>query len=140
MADEKCVVERQRLMKDRRADYLREQRQKAARLAPNGPRRAPWLDKWRKPAKADAEKPAPSPADIVIDECARKHGVKVTMIKGKSRRKELTAVRHEVMYLLRVRLGMSYPKIGAALGGRDHSTVISGIAKHCEKNGIEVER
>jgi len=46
------------------------------------------------------------------------------------------APRHLAMYLLRADARLSYPQIGALLGGRDHSSVVHA----CEKIGLDVER
>lgn len=65
-----------------------------------------------------------------------KHGVTLDMLKGKRRTKPIALARHEAMYRLR-QLGMSYPRIGTILGGRDHSTVIHGVRTHAQRNGLE---
>lgn len=61
-----------------------------------------------------------------------KHGVTQEMLIGKRRTKPIVLARHEAMWGLR-KLGLSYPRIGALLGGRDHSTVIHGVRKHAER-------
>jgi chromosomal replication initiation ATPase DnaA len=35
---------------------------------------------------------------------------------------------------------MSLPQIGRRLGGRDHTTVLHGIRRHCELNGLPYPR
>lgn len=48
---------------------------------------------------------------------------------GKRRHKELVYPRQIAMYLLRNELNYSYPRIGKALGGKDHTTVMHGVEK-----------
>lgn len=50
-------------------------------------------------------------------------------ILGTKRRTDLVLGRQMAMYLCRQRLGLSYPELGKAFGGRDHSTVIHAIKK-----------
>ncbi len=56
---------------------------------------------------------------------------------GKKRNKELVHPRQLSMYLLRHEIGYSYPQIGKALKGKDHTTIMYGvkkIAKDLKKN------
>lgn len=48
---------------------------------------------------------------------------------GKRRNKELVYPRQIAMYLIREELEFSFPKIGKALGGKDHTTVMHGVDK-----------
>lgn len=50
-------------------------------------------------------------------------------ILGSKRRPDLVLARQMAMYVCRQRLGLSYPELGRAFGGRDHSTVIYAIKK-----------
>ena len=50
-------------------------------------------------------------------------------ILGGKRRPNLVLARQVAMYLCRQKLGLSYPELGRAFGGRDHSTVIHAIKK-----------
>ena len=50
-------------------------------------------------------------------------------ILGNKRRADLVFARQMAMYLCRQRLGLSYPELGRAFGGKDHSTVIHAIKK-----------
>lgn len=54
-------------------------------------------------------------------------------VVGPCRKKNLTEPRQIIMYLMRSELKLSYPVIGQALGGRDHTTVIHACDK-IEKN------
>lgn len=75
--------------------------------------------------------------DIMRAVCV-KHEVTPAHIKGKWRVLDVVRARHEAMYQLR-RLGLSYPRIGQLLG-RHHTSVMHGVRKHVERNGLEVPR
>ena len=45
------------------------------------------------------------------------------------RRPDLVLARQVAMYVCRRKLGLSYPELGRAFGGKDHSTVIHAIKK-----------
>jgi hypothetical protein len=66
---------------------------------------------------------------------ADRHGVRVRDIIGPSRAAKVCAARFEAFYELRL-LGLSTPSIGKRIGGRDHSTVLSGIRRHCWRNRL----
>lgn len=57
------------------------------------------------------------------------YGVNLYDIAGKNREKRLSNPRQVMMYLLREELKMSYPAIGAELGGRDHTTAMHAHTK-----------
>lgn len=78
----------------------------------------------------DTEKPrkAVSVKDV-IRTVAMFYNLDEEIIYEKTRRKEVVKPRQLIMYLLREDLHVSYPTIGAKLGGRDHTTVIHS----CEK-------
>lgn len=75
--------------------------------------------------------------NITIDEILKAVSVffnlKTADIKSKRRHKNITLPRQIAMYIARVHGGFSFPEIGAALGGKDHSTVIHAVKK-IEKN------
>jgi chromosomal replication initiator protein len=50
-------------------------------------------------------------------------------IQGRSRTRDIVAPRQVAMYLMREETGTSLVEIGQQLGGRDHTTVMHGIAK-----------
>ncbi len=54
---------------------------------------------------------------------------------GKRRNKELVYPRQIAMYLIREELEFSFPKIGKALGGKDHTTVMHGVEKITKELG-----
>ncbi len=67
--------------------------------------------------------------EIVISTICKWYSVKEELVKGKSRLKNLVSVRHICMYILREKLNMNYTDIGRLFSNRDHTTVMSGIAK-----------
>lgn len=60
---------------------------------------------------------------------SHRYHVGVDELISKSRKKTIATPRHVAMYLTRKLTHLSYPEIGARYGGRDHSSVISGIRK-----------
>jgi chromosomal replication initiator protein len=89
-------------------------------------------------ALADLVRPAPITREppMILDAVAKHFGVTLDELRGKARHKEIVTPRHLAMYLLREDARLSYPQIGALLGGRDHSSVVHA----CEKIGLDVER
>lgn len=67
--------------------------------------------------------------DQVLDDVARAFGVTVAEIKGRTRTQRITLARQVAMYLYRSLLELSLKEIGAALGGKDHTTVMHSIGK-----------
>lgn len=63
-------------------------------------------------------------ADNIIRKVAVIFGVSAARIKGDERHAVLVDARAAVVFLLK-RRGWSFPQIGKALGGRDHSTIIN---------------
>lgn len=70
----------------------------------------------------------------VVSKVAEFYGIDEESIYEKTRRREVVRPRQVIMYLLREDFSVSYPTIGAKLGGRDHTTVIHS----CEKVKREV--
>ncbi|HEV8535748.1 MAG TPA: chromosomal replication initiator protein DnaA [Candidatus Limnocylindria bacterium] len=67
--------------------------------------------------------------DRIVETVARYYGVPLDQIKGKARDKQVVLPRQIAMYLMREETEAPLLRIGEALGGRDHSTVLHG----CEK-------
>jgi chromosomal replication initiator protein len=63
---------------------------------------------------------------------AKDWGVTPEGLRSKTRTKALTAPRQVAMYLMRELLSMQLVEIGAAFGGRDHSTVIHSLERVAE--------
>lgn len=88
-------------------------------------------------------------AEIIVRECAEKHGVTVDRVIGKARIKPVVHARQEAIYRIREELrpqainpdAYSYPKIGRMFygangSGLNHSTVISSIRAHKRRAGV----
>ncbi len=83
-----------------------------------------------------AKRAAVSPK-LVIERVAAYFELTPDDIIGTRRDKEIVVPRQIAMYLMRQELGLSFPKIAAAVGGRDHTTAmhsVSKIVKACEKD------
>jgi len=83
--------------------------------------------------------------DQIISQVAKAFNVKPSDIKSKKKHKLYSLPRQVAMYLAREVTEQSYPEIGGAFGGKDHSTVIYGARKiekaleqnHSLKNIVE---
>jgi chromosomal replication initiator protein len=67
--------------------------------------------------------------DTIQQAVAKEWGVTPEGLRSKTRTKALTAPRQVAMYLMRELLGLQLVEIGAAFGGRDHSTVIHSLER-----------
>lgn len=88
---------------------------------------------WQPPAGA-----APSLARI-IRAAARLHDLQPAAVVGPSRQRTVAAARSLAMYLGRRLTDRSLQAIGAACGGRDHSTVLHAVrvcARHIAQNPV----
>ena len=84
-----------------------------------------------------AEEPAPPGGDggrreaaairRVISAAARHYGLEEADLTGSSRRRAAATARSMAMYLSRHLTGQSLQRIGAAFGGRDHTTVMHSL-------------
>lgn len=66
----------------------------------------------------------------VLEDVAAKHGIDVKVLVGRSKPILLSPARQEAAYRMRMECGLSYPQLGRALGGRDHSTIIHAVRRH----------
>lgn len=64
---------------------------------------------------------------VIQNAVAKEWGVTVDGLRSKVRTKTLTVPRQVSMFLIRELLGLQLVEIGAAFGGRDHSTVIHSL-------------
>lgn len=69
-----------------------------------------------------------SPEDVLTTICSF-YNVKSTQLKGPKRDRSLVAARHVAMFILKTELKKTLVEIGNFLGGRDHTTVMHGVAK-----------
>lgn len=65
----------------------------------------------------------------IIDSVADIFGITIDQILGRERTNKIARPRQIAMYLMREETDISLPKIGQALGGRDHTTVMYGHEK-----------
>lgn len=78
----------------------------------------------------------PLKAVEIVSVVAAKYGLEVADLTGESKQAAVVEPRQEAMALLREQMlpdgrhRFSTSQIGDALGGRDHTTVIHGIARH----------
>jgi chromosomal replication initiator protein len=68
-------------------------------------------------------------AQTIQEAVAKEWGVTPEGLRSKTRTKNLTTPRQIAMYLMRELLGLQLVEIGAAFGGRDHSTVIHSLER-----------
>jgi chromosomal replication initiator protein len=85
-------------------------------------------DKLR-PGETANTSPAGLSSDVIQQAVAKEWGVTTEGLRSKTRTKALTAPRQVAMYLMRELLGLQLVEIGAAFGGRDHSTVIHSLER-----------
>ncbi len=71
----------------------------------------------------------PLTAESIISTVAQYYEIPQTDVVGASRRQPLARQRQVAMYVCRQHTGLSLPKIGAAFGGRDHTTVMHAVDK-----------
>jgi chromosomal replication initiator protein len=67
--------------------------------------------------------------DTIINNISRTFNVKGSDLKSKKKHKMYSRPRQVAMYLARELTQLSYPEIGQAFGGKDHSTVIYATRK-----------
>lgn len=65
----------------------------------------------------------------IINVVADYYNLTPSMITGKVRTGQISLARHISMYLIRKHLDVPLKKIGEMFGGKDHTTVMSGISK-----------
>jgi len=66
----------------------------------------------------------------IIRETAAKHNISTEYLIGHTRRRGVAWARFEVMARARRETSASYELIGAVLGGRNHSTIMHGVARY----------
>ncbi|MCB2228897.1 MAG: chromosomal replication initiator protein DnaA [Desulfarculaceae bacterium] len=60
---------------------------------------------------------------------AAHYGLKVSDLKSARKSRDISRPRQVAMYLARRLTNLSFPDIGKALGGKDHSTVVKGVQR-----------
>jgi chromosomal replication initiator protein len=71
----------------------------------------------------------PASAENIQVAVAERMQVGRDLLCGPSRRPNVVRARHVAMYLCRELTSLSLPQIGAAFGGRDHSTVVNALRR-----------
>ncbi|MGF1509017.1 MAG: chromosomal replication initiator protein DnaA [Myxococcota bacterium] len=71
--------------------------------------------------------------DVIIKTTAQHFDVKVQDIKSSKRARAVSVPRQVAMYLCRKHTDASYPEIGRALGGRDHTTAINAFRRMSDR-------
>lgn len=66
---------------------------------------------------------------IMVEVC-NKHRITISEMVGQQRARNITAARHELYYRLKTETTMNLPQIGHRIGGRDHTTILSGLRAH----------
>ncbi|HAN45409.1 MAG TPA: chromosomal replication initiator protein DnaA [Cyanobacteria bacterium UBA8156] len=82
---------------------------------------APVLNPPKEPIEVSAE--------LVLSVITEHFDVSLEDLQGSSRRREIGRARQIAMYLIRQHTNLSLPKIGEALGGKDHTTVMYSCDK-----------
>jgi len=78
---------------------------------------------------ASRPKLRPISPKTIIERVAAYFDLQSADICGLKRDKEIVVPRQVTMYLMREELGLSFPKIAAAVGGRDHTTAMHSVTK-----------
>jgi len=68
-------------------------------------------------------------ADTILKTVAHEYRVSVADLKGPRRQRNIVVPRQIAMHLMRELTDSSLPQIGAAFGGRDHTTVINALKR-----------
>jgi chromosomal replication initiator protein len=75
--------------------------------------------------------------DTILKLVATRFDVKIADLRSKRRGRTIALPRQVAMYLMRKHIGTSFPKIGEALGGKDHTTAIN--ACRCIEQRLPLE-
>ena len=86
-------------------------------------------EKLRSPAVGGVLSETGLTISVIQQAVAKEWGVTPEGLRSKVRTKNLTVPRQVAMYLARDLLGLQLVEIGAAFGGRDHSTVIHSLER-----------
>lgn len=84
------------------------------------------LGKTQDPANGRVIKAHPTE---IITMVAKYYSLGKRELLGTSRKRPIVRPRQMLMYLLKTQLGLPYQEIGRLVGGRDHTTIMSGVEK-----------
>lgn len=79
----------------------------------------------------------PLTIDDIIESVCNHYGLKVSDVRGKSRKRDYVTARQVAMYLAQKHTKMPASRIGKLIGNLDHSTVIYGCAKVEKRMKVE---
>ena len=65
----------------------------------------------------------------IVNLVADYYNLTPSQLVGKARTGQIALARHIAMYLIRINIDIPLTKIGNTFGGRDHTTIMNGIAK-----------
>jgi chromosomal replication initiator protein len=71
----------------------------------------------------------PVSVDTIIGETCKYYHLQKSDLLGTNRKQDITHARHVAMYLCQEMTDSSYPAIGKAFGGKDHTTVMHAVSK-----------
>ena len=71
----------------------------------------------------------PISAKTILERTGAYFDLQVADLTGPKRDKEIVVPRQIAMYLMRSEMDLSFPKIAAAVGGRDHTTAMHSVTK-----------
>jgi len=91
-----------------------------------------WEPRRKRMSIVEKAYAARSNAALIVNTCARHWDVPVSMLYDVARLQIYVLPRRASMALMRDLLGLSLSTIGFILGHRDHTTVLSGLARHEE--------
>ncbi|PZV13281.1 MAG: chromosomal replication initiator protein DnaA [Pseudanabaena sp.] len=92
---------------------------------------APVLNPPKEPVEVSAE--------MVLSVVTEMLNIDLADLLGNSRRREISQARQYVMYLMRQHTNLSLPKIGEAVGGKDHTTVMYSCEKVAQLQSTDGE-
>ena len=72
-------------------------------------------------------------AEEIISRVAERNGITTADLRGPSQERRMAHPRQEAMARLQIELGWSTPRIGRALGGRHHTTVLHGVRAYTDR-------
>jgi hypothetical protein len=81
-----------------------------------------------------SEMAANSPKVYLKDRCDE-IGVSFAEVIGAGRRRKIAMIRHQLMYEIIKKFGLSYPGLGRLFGGRDHTSCLYAVKKIEAING-----
>jgi chromosomal replication initiation ATPase DnaA len=93
----------------------------------------------RERARRISSREPPAAAWRVAEEWCEAVGYTMEQMRGPDRTAAIAEARQALMWILRNRLGMSYPAIAATLN-RDHSTVMHGVRREALRRGLPARR